>query len=149
MPPIDPDWPWWVSALIVVLGLAATSAVSVWVATIQTRNKLEVVREQVQNSHTQSNLRNDIDSANEGIALLTEAMHRVERHMEDQSESIRAVEHSLDRRYRIQSRDLEHAIEDRERAIKTLTDEIPGQIREALGGHVVDCPLRTNPEEQS
>ena len=31
--------------------------------------------------------------------------------------------------------------------IQTLTDEIPGQIRDALRDHITDCPLR-NPKEQ-
>ena len=146
MPPIDPDWPWWVSALIVVLGLAATSAVSVWVAMIQTRQKLEAVREQVQNSHTDSNLRHDVDQANAGISLLAEAIERVERRLDDVDRSIRAERKSADRRYEIQAKDLEHAVEDGERAIQTLTDEIPGQIRDVLKEHVAACPLR-NPKE--
>ena len=147
MPPIDPDWPWWVSALIVVLGLAATSAVSVWVAMIQTRQKLEAVREQVQNSHTDSNLRHDVDQANAGISLLAEAIERVERRLDDVDRSIRAERKSADRRYEIQAKDLEHAVEDGERAIQTLTDEIPGQIRDALKEHVAACPLRTPTKE--
>ena len=147
MPPIDPDWPWWVSALIVILGLAATSAVSVWVAMIQTRQKLEAVREQVQNSHTDSNLRNDVDQTNAGISLLAEAIERVERRLDDVDRSIRAERKSADRRYEIQKHDLEDAVEDRQRAIQTLTDEIPGQIRNALREHVADCPLCT-PKEQ-
>ena len=67
--------------------------------------------------------------------------------LEDMAESTRAIEHSLDRRYRIQAKDLEHAVEDGQRAIQTLADEIPGQIRDALREHVADCPLRT-PKEQ-
>ena len=147
MPPLDPDWPWWVSALIVVLGLAATSAVSVWVAMIQTRQKLEAVREQVQNSHTQSNLRHDVDRANEGISMLAEGVERVERRIDDVDRSIRAERKSADRRYAIQQRDLEDAVEDGERAIQTLTDEIPGRLRDALEEHVAACTLRTPTKE--
>ena len=153
MPPIVPDAPWWVNALLIVAALLIVSALPAWLTYRATRDKLAAVaqdtadvKEQVKNTH-ESNLRHDIDQLAAATTSSVEAIHRVERHVEDLAESIRSVEQSLDRRYRIQAKDLEHAIEDRQRAIQTLTDEIPGQIRDALKEHVAACPLR-NPKEQ-
>ena len=153
MPPIDPDAPWWVNALLIVAALLIVSALPAWLTYRATRDKLAAValdtaevKEQVKNTH-ESNLRHDIDALKAGLDVQVEASHRVERYVTDVAESLRAIEHSLDRRYRIQAKDLEHAVEDRQRAIQTLTDEIPGQIRDTLKEHIADCPLR-NPKEQ-
>lgn len=148
MPPIDPDAPWWINALLILAALLIMSALPAWLTYRATRDKLAAVardtadvKEQVQNTHS-TNLRHDLDALRFDVQTQGEAVHRVERHLEDMAESTRAIEHSLDRRYRIQAKDLEHAIEDRNRAIAALTDEIPGQIRDALREHVADCPLR-------
>ena len=152
MPPIDPDAPWWVNALLIVAALLIVSALPAWLTYRATRDKLATVaqdtadvKEQVKNTHS-TNLRHDLDALRSDVQTQGEAVHRVERYLEDMAERTRAIEHSLDRRYRIQAKDLEHAIEDRQRAIQTLTDEIPGQIRDALKEHVAACPLR-NPKE--
>ena len=149
MPPIDPDAPWWVNALLIVAALLIVSALPAWLTYRATRDKLAAVaqdtadvKEQVQNTHS-TNLRHDLDALRSDVQTQGEAVHRVERYLEDMAESTRAIEHSLDRRYRIQAKDLEHAIEDRNRAIAALTDEIPGQIRDALKEHVAACPPRT------
>ena len=154
MPPIIPDAPWWVNALLIVTALLIVSALPAWLTYRATRDKLAAVaqdtadvKEQVQNTHS-TNLRHDLDALRSDVQTQGEAVHRVERYLEDMAESTRAIEHSLDRRYRIQAKDLEHAVEDRNRAIAALTDEIPGQIRDALREHVADCPLR-NPKETS
>ena len=156
MPPIDPDAPWWINALLILVALLIVSALPAWLTYRATRDKLAavaqdtaVVKEQVKNAHS-TNLRHDIDALKAGLDVQAEAGHRVERYVSDFAESLRAIENSLDRRYRIQAKDLEHAVEDSERAIQALTDEIPGQIRDALREHVADCPLRTpkeNPHE--
>lgn len=152
MPPIDPDAPWWINALLILAALLLVSVLPAWLTYRATRDKLAAVaqdtadvKEQVQNTHS-TNLRHDLDALRSDVQTQGEAVHRVERYIEDMAESTRAIEHSLDRRYRIQTKDLEHAIEDGERAIQTLTDEIPGQIRDALKEHVAACPLR-NPKE--
>lgn len=154
MPPIDPDAPWWINALLILAALLIVSALPAWLTYRATRDKLAAVaqdtadvKEQVQNTHS-TNLRHDLDALRSDVQTQGEAVHRVERHLEDMAESTRAIEHSLDRRYRIQAKDLEHAVEDSERAIQALTDEIPGQIRDALREHVAACPLR-NPKETS
>ena len=153
MPPIDPDAPWWVNALLILAALLIVSALPAWLTYRATRDKLASVaqdtadvKEQVKNTHS-TNLRNDLDALRSDVQTQAEAIHRVERHVEDVAESVRAIEHSLDRRYRIQAKDLEHAVEDSQRAVQTLTDEIPGQIRDALKGHVADCPLRNSTKE--
>ena len=149
MPPIDPDAPWWINALLILVALLIVSALPAGLTYRATRDKLTAVaqdtadvKEQVKNAHS-TNLRHDIDALQAGLDVQAEASHRVERYVSDFAESLRAIEHSLDRRYRIQAKDLEHAIEDSERAIQALTDEIPGQIRDALREHVADCPART------
>lgn len=153
MPPIDPDAPWWINALLILAALLLVSALPAWLTYRATRDKLAAVaqdtadvKDQVKNTHS-TNLRHDLDALRSDVQTQGEAVHRVERHLEDMAESTRAIEHSLDRRYRIQAKDLEHAIEDGERAIQTLTDEIPGQIRDALKEHVAACPLRTPKED--
>lgn len=153
MPPIVPDAPWWVNALLIVAALLIVSALPAWLTYRATRDKLASVaqdtadvKEQVKNTHS-TNLRHDIDALKAGLDVQVEASHRVERYVTDFAESLRAIEHSLDRRYRIQAKDLEHAIEDRQRAIQALTDEIPGQIRDALKDHVAACPLRISIKE--
>ena len=153
MPPIDPDAPWWINALLILAALLLVSALPAWLTYRATRDKLATVaqdtadvKEQVKNTHS-TNLRHDLDALRSDVQTQGEAVHRVERFLEDMAESTRAIEHSLDRRYRIQAKDLEHAIEDGQRAIQTLTDEIPGRIGDALREHVADCPLRTPTKE--
>ena len=152
MPPIDPDAPWWVNALLILAALLIVSALPAWLTYRATRDKLATVaqdtadvKEQVKNTHS-TNLRHDLDALRSDVQTQGEAVHRVERYLEDMAESTRAIEHSLDRRYRIQAKDLEHAVEDGQRAIQTLTDEIPSRIHDALKEHVAACPLR-NPKE--
>ena len=151
MPPIDPDAPWWVNTILLLVAVAASATVPVVVSHMsakrrqeETQATLAEVREQVANTHT-TNLRADID-------LLGEAIHRMERYLEDTGKTIRSVEHSLDRRTRIQEGALEAAIEDRKRAVKLVQDQIPAtvrkEIRRSLAGHVTDCPLRTETHDE-
>ena len=128
MPPIDPDAPWWVNTILLLVAVALSAAVPVIVSHLSAKRRQEEtqaavaeVREQVTNTHT-TNLRADID-------LLGESVHRIERHLEDNGRTIRALEHSIDRRYTIQSEALAGAVEDRERAIAELAGSIPGIVR--------------------
>lgn len=123
MPPIIPDAPAWLNALVILSGIALITGGTVWVATLQTRRRLtevsegtKAVQEQVQNSH-QTNLRTDLDTN-------TEAIHRIERHIADLSKTMRALERSLDRRYQLHTKELEDAVEDRKRDIESLREEI-------------------------
>lgn len=128
MPPIDPDAPWLVNIILLLVAVALSAAVPVIVSHLSAKRRQEEtqaavaeVREQVANTHT-TNLRADID-------LLGESVHRIERHLEDNVRSIRALEHSIDRRYTLQSEALAGAVEDQERAIAELAGSIPGIVR--------------------
>ena len=62
MPPIIPDAPAWLNAIVVLGGIALTAAGAVWVAMVQTRRKVDAIDKQIVNSHAdQPNLREDVD----------------------------------------------------------------------------------------
>lgn len=99
--------PWWGWALVVVL-LAAIPVIPTTIATVRSlgraRRDIREVKDEVKNSHP-TNLRADLDELAttvqrvEGVAALAlEGAHRNERLSGDILRSLRAVEHSLDRR---------------------------------------------------
>lgn len=137
MPPLDPDWHPLASYVIVLAGMALTT----WLATRGTRRDVREIKEQTNNSHA-TNLREDIDQAKAEAREAKEGVHRVERHVVDLTKSIRANEHSLDRRSDLADRALSDAVEDRHREIAELRETIPDLIGDALDQHVIDCPLR-------
>lgn len=61
------------------------------------------VRSQVQNEHS-SNLRHDLDAAADAAKQAKEAAHRTERYVKDLDVSLKALEHSLDRRFEMAGR---------------------------------------------
>ena len=128
MPPLDPDWHPAASYFIVLAGMAVT----VWLATRGTRKKVEetrgdvaAIKEQTNNSHS-TNLREDVDRFGATSQRAMESAHRTERLAEDLVKSLRAVEHSLDRRTDLQSK-----------AIDELADDtMPNVVAQALAAHV-------------
>ncbi len=124
MPAVDPDAPWWINTLVLLVALALTSGSSAWVAIRGTRKRVAetaakvtttaadvaVVKEEVKNSH-QSVLRHDLDRAierAETAAGLAEqsldasrsaalAAERTEGFARDIDRSVRALGHSIER----------------------------------------------------
>lgn len=122
---IDPDAPWWVNAALTVVVLAVIPALTLWIGNRSTRRDVKAIKEQTNNSH-ETNLREDVDLAKDDARAAKESSHRTERHVVDLVRSVRAVEHSLDRRTDLQ-----------DRAIGELADDtIPNVIAQALAAHV-------------
>lgn len=124
MPAVDPDAPWWINTLVLLVALTLTSGSSAWVAIRGTRKRVAetaakvtttaadvaVVKEEVKNSH-QSVLRHDLDRAierAETAAGLAEqsldasrsaalAAERTEGFARDIDRSVRALGHSIER----------------------------------------------------
>lgn len=149
MPPAPDGIPWLAWAVVVVL-LALIGGIPALVTALYTRRDtkheigkakgvIDEVREQVANSHD-TNLRADIDeskAASRGAldqaTLAAESAHRVERHVEDLVRTIRALEHSADRRDQIATRALTEVRED----LDAHLDEIPAILDKAFTDH---CP---------
>lgn len=130
MPPIIPNAPWWANAAVLVLAVALPSLVS----HLATRAKLTTtaqdvreVKEQVKNSHS-SNLRVDLDKA-------SAAAHRTESYAADLAESMKALERSLERRYRLTEKRIEEALEDHHRDIKEVRADMSDCMSEHLEQH--------------
>ena len=119
MPPIIPDAPWWANAAVLILAVALPSLVS-YLATraklTTTAQDVREVKEQVKNSHS-SNLRVDLDKA-------SAAAHRTETYVADLNESMKAIERSLERRYKLTEKRIEEALEDHARDIREVREEI-------------------------
>jgi FtsZ-interacting cell division protein ZipA len=156
MGPIDPDAPWYANITayaITAIIVALVGAMGAYWASRRTNRRLEGkftdshkdlqdIKTQVQNSHTESNLREDIDELREfaekahtSAELAAEAAHRVERYVRDVDRSVRSLEHSLDRHTEQQAKELAEAVEDRNRAIAVLRDSIPITLAQALEQH--------------
>lgn len=119
MPSIIPDAPWWANAAVLLIAVIVPPIVSHYATRAKlstTAADVKEVKEQVKNSHS-SNLRNDLDK-------LAGAAHRTENYMADLSESIRALERSLERRYRLTDKRIEDALEDHTRDIREVREEI-------------------------
>lgn len=119
MPPIIPNAPWWANAAVLILAVALPSLVS-YLATraklTTTAQDVREVKEQVKNSHS-SNLRADLDT-------LSGAAHRTETYVADLNESMKAIERSLERRYKLTEKRIEDALEDHARDIREVREEI-------------------------
>lgn len=161
--PIFPaDTPWW--ALVggwVLIGLV-TAAVPVAVILVTRGNtkrevtevheKLSKMDEQVSNNH-ETNMREDIDEAKDAAAraerhalnadtnskLANETAGRVERLFEDLIKSMRAVEHSLDRRDKLHLAAITELRED----FDAHLDDIPRILDDAFVAHANDCLVRS------
>lgn len=136
MPPEGTPWWAWLTYGVLVLGLP-----SILVALIQQRHRVEEIKEQVKNTHT-SNLREDVDVAKQQATLAAESSHRTERLAEDLIRSIRAIEHSMDRRDRLQTAANEEVRKD----LDDHLSEVPRILEDAFARHSSDCPLR-NPSD--
>ena len=144
-----PVWVWF-------CGLVVTSligpAVVAWINNKKIRAEAESTRvdvaeikEQVKNTH-ESNLRADMDEtrgvATESKEEATEAKessHRTERLVKDLMTSLRAIEHSMDRRDKLQTKALGEVSEDLTAHLK----EVPSILEDAFKRHAADCPIRT------
>lgn len=149
--PTPPDGIPWLAWALVVVAIAAIGSLPGLAAALVSRRDVGAIKEQVKNTHTR-NLREDVDAAvaSAGTAAnaatrASESAHRTERHVEDLSKSIRAIEHSLDRATKLQDAATEELRADLDRHI----DEVPGMlakhvspmIAEAIGAHMHNCPL--------
>lgn len=149
MPPLIPDAPWLANMILSILSIGLTSGVAVWVATIQTRKKLEVVREQVQNSHTENNLRDDIDVLKYGYEELKRDVKMALQYQQlqasqndDMKEMVTQIQKSLNLRYRLQEKALDEAVNERNQALEALESNIPRIVKSVVHTHMQDCPVR-------
>ena len=119
MPSIIPDAPWWANAAILLIAVIVPPIVSHYATRAKlstTAQDVKEVKEQVKNSHS-SNLRADLDT-------LSGAAHRTEKYLADLAESVKALERSLERRYRLTDKRIEEALEDHARDIREVREEI-------------------------
>lgn len=119
MPSIIPDAPWWANAVVLLIAVIVPPVVSHYATRAKlstTAQDVKEVKEQVKNSHS-SNLRNDLDK-------LTGSAHRTEGFVADLAESVKALERSLERRYRLTDKRIEEALEDHARDIREVREEI-------------------------
>ena len=144
MTPAPEGTPWWAWLIGVLLAVGAPGLIT-WVSQQRTRADVSEIKEQVKNTHP-TNLRNDIDEAKslaseakDAATLAAESAHRTERHVEDLVRSIRAMEHSMDRRDKLQTAAAQEVRQDLDAHIA----EIPALFEHVLSGHVGDCQLRT------
>ena len=139
MIPAPPEGIPWLAWAIVVVALALIGGVPAWITAHNAKGAINEVREQVANTHT-TNLREDIDESKKASAgaleqatLAAESAHRLERHVEDLVKSIRAMEHSADRRDQIATKALTEVRED----LDAHLEEIPQILDKAFADH---CP---------
>ena len=119
MPSIIPDAPWWANAVVLLIAVIVPPVVSHYATRAKlstTAQDVREVKEQVKNSHS-SNLRADLDT-------LSGAAHRTETYVADLNESLKALERSLERRYRLTDKRIEEALEDHARDIHEVREEI-------------------------
>lgn len=138
-PPPD-GTPWW-GWLIAVVLVALVSALSAYFVNRGTKRDVASIKDQVQNTHT-TNLRVDVDEVKAQATLAAESAHRTERFVADLAESIRATEHSADRRYKLTN----EAIQEIQTDLQTHLDAVPQIVETAFAQHAADCPARTPKE---
>lgn len=101
--------------------------------------------EQVSNTHSK-NFRDDLDEKVEGLSgqirAVAEWQKRTERWLRDLGKADHQIEDTVDREALAAARDLKAAVDERNLRIEELRRDIPAIVREAIGGHVIDCPLR-------
>ena len=148
MTPAPPDDLPWLAWAIVIITLALIAQIPMLIQHRRTREDVRTtrddvaqVKEQVANTHS-TNLRVDIDAAKASASdaatdakLAAEASHRTERLVEDLVKSIRAGEHSADRRYELHAKEIETVRAD----LDAHLDEIPAILDHAFAEH---CPKR-------
>ena len=134
--------------ILSILSVGLTSGVAVWVAMIQTRKKLEVVREQVQNSHTENNLRDDIDVLKYGYEELKRDVKMALQYQrlqtsqnDDMKETVEQIQKSLNLRYRLQEKALDEAVNESNQALEALENNIPRIVKTAVHAHMQECPV--------
>lgn len=141
-----PDGIPWIAWAAVVLAIAVIGSVPGVVAALVSRRDMATIKAQVKNTHDR-NLREDLDSAVESANLAAASAHRTERYVADLNETIRAMQHSLDRRSDLQTTATDELRTDLGRHIdevpQMLAREVPPLITAALEGHMHDCPLRS------
>ena len=135
MPPIIPDAPWLINAIVIMIAVTI-APVATWASTRsrlrKTQQDVAVVRTEVRNSHSpDANLRDDVDH-------LKTAASRQERYLTDLDRSLRAVGHSLDRRFGMLEDSIAEAVEDRHTEIEALREDITSSLTD----HSLECPAR-------
>lgn len=161
---LAPDTPWW--AVLIYCSLSALIPVIVILITrgnskkeiSDTKAVVDLVKEQVANTHS-TNLRDDIDSlkdrageAASNAQLAKEAAHRMERLAEDMAKSLRAIEHSIDRRDNIhaqETRDIRDDVAKVGRNLEMHLEASPRILDEALRRHQADCPALPSGRNQA
>lgn len=140
-----PVWVWFAGLLVTsVLGPAVVAWINnkkIRAEAESTRVDVAEIKEQVKNTH-ESNLREDMDLTR-GIATESkeeaieakESSHRTERLVKDLMTSIRAMEHSMDRRQQQATKDLGEVREDLGAHLK----EVPDILEAAFKRHSTDC----------
>lgn len=108
-----PYWAW-LLGLLIAIGIPALLT---WMT--KTRADVGEIKEQVKNTHA-TNLREDVDRTAVEARSAKEAAHRIESYLEDLDKSLRAIEHSLDRRDKLQTAAI-------------------SEVREDLAKHLADC----------
>ena len=131
-PPEGTPWWAWLIGVCVAVGVPAI----ITLLAVQHR-KVGAIKEQVQNSHT-SNLREDMDEtrriatdAATDAKLAAESSHRTERLVEDLVKSMRAMEHSADRRDAIATRALTGVRDD----LDAHLTEVPAIVERVFAEH--------------
>ena len=149
MIPAPEGTPWWAWLIAVVCAAIPTLLGAVWAKARRTDQGVARIEEQVANTHT-TNLRVDIDDLGDKLAdvstattLTSDAVRRIERYMGDLDTSIRAIEHSIDRRDKIHAK----AIDDLQSDLRSHLDDVPRIIDTTLAHYpLAHCPhTKTDP----
>lgn len=180
----DPDAPWWVNVVLLLLIATITSvggAAATWLLTKRGRRtehaelagKLEKVAtdartaaDQTANAHADAefpNLRDELTAARASATAAQsnaeqaaadaraarESAHRTERFVTDLAETIRAAEHSQDRRHKQNVDAIDQVREDLEEHIAKEPELVAAAVREAEADHIKNCPQRggTSPSD--
>lgn len=170
MPPIIPDAPWWVNALLILLGLILTLTSTVWLSQIQTRKRLDSIDKQVTNDHGDRNLREDLDVVSRQVELtsqqlddlssksdgLTHSLKNQDRAILDLARSVESQSDSLDRNVKLQEKIIENHVRSRqmaiddaiERALIRAEERRKRELDQAIRDHTAACPARQVLESQ-
>ena len=160
--PTPPDGIPWLAWAVVVVVLALIAQVPLLVQQHRTKRDVAEVKDQVKNTHS-TNLREDMDEnrkiaadARTEASLAKEASHRTERLAEDLLKTLRAVEHSLDRRDKLHLEAMDELREDQQRTgadlvahvdavpatVEQALAQVPPMIADAIAQHAAECPPR-------
>lgn len=125
MPSVIPNAPWWANAVVLLIAVIVPPIVSHYATRAKlstTAQDVKEVKEQVKNSHS-SNLRADLDT-------LSGAAHRTEKYLADLNESLKALERSLERRYKLTDKRIEEVLEDHHRDIKAVRQDMADHVEQ-------------------